>query len=274
MWVFNSLFGKAFEVIFYPFRSMSPWVGMCLISLLTALLMLFVFRLTSNQQGIRRVKNKIKAHLLELRLFKDNLGLSLKAQANIFRYNLTYIGYSAKPLLVMIVPLLLILIQLNFWFGYQSLSPAQKTLVKVKLDESHDPMAIDISLAASLGLDVETPPLRIEEEREVSWRIRPSRNGLHELTLSVNGQKVTKKVAVGAKPLARISPKKVRDFLDELFNPGESPLPRNLPLKTWEVVYPPKKMNLFGWHIHWLIVYFVLSIIFAFAFKGVFRVEI
>jgi hypothetical protein len=33
-------------------------------------------------------------------------------------------------------------------------------------------------------------------------------------------------------------------------------------------------MDLFGRHLHWLVVYFVLSIIFGFAFKGVFKVEI
>jgi len=40
MWVFNSIFGKIFEILFIPFRSMSPWVGMIIISFLTALLML------------------------------------------------------------------------------------------------------------------------------------------------------------------------------------------------------------------------------------------
>jgi hypothetical protein len=33
-------------------------------------------------------------------------------------------------------------------------------------------------------------------------------------------------------------------------------------------------MNLSGWHIHWLVVYFALSIILGFGFKGVFKVEI
>ncbi len=133
MWIFNSAFGKIFNLIFFPFRSMNPWVGMILISFLTALLMLFVFRFTSNQEGIKRVKNKIKAHLLELRLFKDSMSLSFKAQGNILRCNLRYISYSTKPMLVMIIPLILILIQLNFWFGYEALTPGQETILKVKL---------------------------------------------------------------------------------------------------------------------------------------------
>jgi hypothetical protein len=275
MWVFNSILGKIFELILFPFRGMSPWVSMTLISFLTAFLMLFVFRLTSNQKGIKQVKNKIKAHLLEFRLFKDSLSLSLRAQANILRYNLRYIGYSAKPLLVMIIPLVLILIQLNLWFGHQALSPGEKTILKVKLQAAQNPLAADIALELSAGLDVETLPLRIEKEGEIDWRLQAREKGIHELALTVNGQKLTKKVYVGQVSLDKISPVKVQgNFIDELFNPGEAPLPKGLPLKSIEVAYPSRKMSLFGWHLHWLIAYFALSIVFAFAFKGLFRVEI
>ena len=275
MWIFNSIFGKIFEFIFIPFRNLSPWVGMTLISLLTALLMLLIFRYTSNQEGIRKVKNKIKAHLLEIRLFKDSLALSLKAQGNILRSNIKYIGYSGKPLLVMIIPLILILVQLNFWFAYQSLRPGEVTIVKVKLQEDQNILDLDLKVEPPPSLAIETPPLRIEEQQEINWRLRAREKGFHSLVFKINGQNFTKKIAVAQKPLTRISPLKVqRNFFDELFNPGESPLSKDLPVKSIEVKYPAKNMNLFGWHIHWIIVYFALSIIFGFALKGIFKVEI
>ena len=244
--------------------------------------MLFVFRFTSNQEGIRQVKNKIKAHLLELRLFKDSLSLSLKAQGSILRNNLKYIGYSAKPLLVMIIPLFLILAQLNLWFGYDALTPGQETILKVKLEEGHNPLDINLALESSSGFEIQTHPLRIEEEREINWRLKAREKGVHDLTFIVNGQRLTKKVAVGQKPLSKISPLKVRhNFINELLYPGESPFSGDLPIKTIEVKYPSKSMNLFGWNIPrpwkippWLIVYFVLSIILGFVLKGIFKVEI
>lgn len=275
MWIFNSIFGKIFEFIFIPFRNLSPWIGMILISLLTGLLMLLIFRYTSNQEGIKRVKNKIKAHLLEIRLFKDSLALSLKAQGNILRSNIRYIGYSGKPMLVMIIPLILILIQLNFWFAYQSLRPGEVTILKVKLQEGQNILDLDLKVEFPPSLAIETPPLRIEEQQEINWRLRAREKGLHSLTFEINGQSFTKKIAVAQKPLTRISPLKVqRNFIDELFNPVEAPLSKDIPVKSIEIKYPAKNMNLFGWHIHWIIVYFALSIIFGFALKGVFKVEI
>jgi uncharacterized membrane protein (DUF106 family) len=275
MWVFNSIFSKIFEIVFFPFKSMTPWIGMIFISFLTSLLMLCVFRFTSHQQGIKQVKNKIKAHLLEIRLFKDSLNVSLRAQGNILRYNLKYIGYSVKPLMVMIIPLILILIQLNLWFGHQSLTPGQEVILKAEVDEGQSLLDTEFIIESSSALVIETPPLRIEETREVNWQLLAKETGIHELSVTVNGHRIVKKVAVAQKPLSRISPVKVRrNFIDELFHPGEAPLPSNHPIKSLEIKYPLNHLSLFGWRIHWIIVYFALSIIFGFTFKGIFKVEI
>ncbi len=275
MWIFNSSFSKLFELIFLPFRDMSPWIGMSIISLLTGFLMLLVFRFTSNQKGIRKVKNKIKAHLLEFRLFKDSLSITLKAQGNILRYNLKYLSYYGKPMLVMIIPLILILFQLNLWFGYQALAPGETAILKVELEEGINLLNLELTIEPSKGFDIETPPLRIQEEREINWRLRAREKGIHNLTIVADNHRITKKVAVAQKPLSKISPLRIRrNFIEELINPGESPLSGDLPIKAIEVKYPAKKMNLFGWQIHWLIIYVVFAVILSFAFRRLFKVEI
>lgn len=275
MWIFNSAFGKIFDILFLPFRNMSPWVAMILMSFLTGFLMLFVFKWTSNQKGIRKVKNKIKAHLLELRLFKDNLGLSLRAQGNILRCNLRYIGYSAKPMAVMIIPLVLIIIQLNFWFGYESLSPGEPSILKIKLKENQNPLEARVEIEPSSALVMDDYPLRIEEAHEIDWRFYAREPGIHRLSISIDGKTIDKKISVAQKPLSKISPLKPgKDFLKQALYPTEPPLNGDLPVQEIEVRYPTKNMNLFGWGIHWLIVYFVLSIVFGFALKGIFKVEI
>lgn len=248
---------------------------MILVSFLTAIFMLFVFRFTSNQKGIREVKNKIKAHLLELRLFKDSLSLSLEAQGKILLCNLKYISYSLKPMLVMIIPLVLILSQLNLWFGHKPLILGERTILKVKVNESAEVSDIDFALESSPGLEAETPPLRIDAQNEMDWSLKAKENGSQVLVLKVEGKSISKRVEVSPKTLVKVSAIKVRrNFFDELLNPGEKPIPSELPLKKIEVDYPPQSMNLFGWNIHWIIIYFVLSIIFSFSFRRLFKVEI
>ncbi|MBN1271786.1 MAG: hypothetical protein JXB26_05890 [Candidatus Aminicenantes bacterium] len=282
MWVFNTVINKIFDIFFFPFRKLSPWFAMIFISLLTAALMLIVFRLTSNQKGIKRVKNLIKAHLLEIRLYKGNMSVSFKAQGKILLTNLKYISYTLKPLLIMIVPLVLILIQLNLWFGHHSLEPGAQTILKVHLRQKIDPFAADLKILPSPVFEVETHPLRISENNEIDWRIRADKEGHHNLNLMVDGRPISKSLIVGSNSLAKVSTSRTNNkFFDLLFNPGESPIPGDTPISSIEIQYPEKKFDLFGWKIGtfigvpgWLWIYFVLSIIFAFAFKGLFKVDI
>ncbi len=275
MWIFNSIIGTIFKILFFPFQNMNPWISMTVVSLLTGLLMLVIYKYTSNQEGIKKIKDKIKAHLLELRLYKDSLSISLKAQGNILRANFRYIGYAFKPLLVMIIPVVLILIQLDARFAYQSLNPGQRTILRVQLEEGVPLMDTEIDIKTGSGIILETPPLRITENNEINWRIRAEENGKHVITITSDGQEYTKSISVGQKQLIRISPLRIRkNFFREFLHPIESPLPKKSEIKDIEITYPSKKMNLFGLHIHWLIVYFVLSIIIGFSLKGFFKVDI
>lgn len=276
MWVFNSLFGKLFDGIFFFFLNMSPWVSMIVVSLLTGMLMLSIFRLTSNQEGIKKAKNKIKAHILELRLFQDNLGISLRSQGKILTTNLKYLSHTAKPMLIMIVPLVLVLIQLNFRFAYLPFQTGQQALVKVILKPDLNPSETAVELTPlSAGIVVETPGIRIDEEREIDWRIRITGEGRHEFAIESGGEKVIKRIDAGGKSLRTLSPIKVgAGFLDQLFYPAEKPMASTLPFQSVTITYPERKMNLFGWKMHWIIAYFFLSMVFGFGLKGVFKVDI
>lgn len=275
MGVVNLVAAKIVDVLVLPFRGLSPWFAMIFVSLATAFLMLWIFKLTSNQERIKKAKNAIKAHLLELRLFKDNMRISLRAQGKILKANLAYVTGNLKPMLVMIVPVVLVLAQLNLWFGAAALRPGEQTLVKVGIDEAKDPLAMEIGLEPSAGIAVETPGVRVADEHEIAWRIRALAEGPATLTFDVAGRTIVKPVAIGGRALAKVSPLTVdRSIFRQLLYPGEKPLPADTPLRSIEVLYQAKDLSLFGVSVNWLVAYFILSIIFGFAFKGIFKVEI
>jgi uncharacterized membrane protein (DUF106 family) len=275
MWSVNTVLGKFFDFLFLPFRSLNPWAGMVFISLLTGLLMLFIYRLTSNQAGIRQVKDRIKAHLLELRLYKDNMSVTMKAQGKILSANLKYIVLNFKPLLVMIVPLILILAQLNLWFGSSPLEVGRPAIFKLKLAPNTRPLDMEFVLKAPPQIAVETPPLRLEELNEVDWRINPESPGIYHLAVETGGKSFHKTVVVGGLPLQKVSSLKVqRNVLNEILYPGEKPLPGGDPVRSMELLYPGARLRLLGLRVHWLIAYLALSIVFGFALKKPFKVEI
>ena len=59
-----------FHLIFMPFQGLNSAVGLFVVSVLTGIVMLIIFRYTSNQKGIEQVKNRIKAYFLEMKLYR------------------------------------------------------------------------------------------------------------------------------------------------------------------------------------------------------------
>ncbi|MDD8026565.1 MAG: hypothetical protein PHI34_08615 [Acidobacteriota bacterium] len=273
--ILNAAVGGLFDALFAVLRPLGPEAAMAIVSLLIGLFMLFVFKKTSNQAGIRRAKDRIKAHLLELRLYKSDFGQTMRSQGRILAANGRYFLYALKPMLVMIVPILLVLVQLDARFGARALEPGETVLVKVKIDPSIDWTAVEPVLEAPAGAVVETPPLRIEEEHEVDWRVRASAAGRHVLTVRIGALTGTKDLAVRQPSPATIAPLKVRrGGWAELLHPGEKPLPKDSGIASIETAYPAARLNYFGWRMHWLVAFFLLSIAFGFGLKGFFKVEI
>jgi uncharacterized membrane protein (DUF106 family) len=275
MHVVNVVFGGIVGAVLWPFRSLGPWPGLVAVSLLTALLMLEVYKLTSNQTAIRRAKDRIKAHLLEMRLYKDNMRVTLGAQGAILKANLAYMAANLKPLAVMIVPLVLILAQLSVWYDRAPLRAGEETLIKVRFDPVVDPLALDLSLETPPGIEITAPVVRIADEHEAAWRIKAVAPGAGRLTVRIGRLSVEKTIAVGAAAPARVSALATRgSFWKRVLYPGEAPLPAETPVRSVEVLYPAARLAAFGLAVHWLIAYLVLSIVFGFALKGVFKVEI
>jgi hypothetical protein len=275
MTIVNLVFGGIVGAVMLPFRTLSPWFGMVAVSLLTALLMLEVYKLTSNQAAIRRAKDRIKAHLLEMRLYKDNLRVTLAAQGAIVKANLAYMAANLKPLAVMIAPLVLILAQLSLWYDRAPLRPGEETLIKARVEASADPVSLGLELEAPPGLEITSPAVRISDLSEVVWRVRAVSAGTGRFILRTGGRTIEKSVAVGGPPMAKVSALASRgSFWQRVLYPGEAPLPAGTAVRSVEILYPAKRLTAFGLGIHWLVAYLVLSVVFGFALKGVFRVEI
>ena len=99
MWIINSIAGAVINGALLPFRGVSPMVGLTVFSLVSDVAMLYVFKWTSDQEGLDLVKRKIYAGIFEIRLFNDDMRAILAAQRDILRYNLSYLRLSLRPLM-------------------------------------------------------------------------------------------------------------------------------------------------------------------------------
>jgi len=267
MSLINTPLRALFDALMSPFRDLSPWVTLIPISLVTAVVLLLIFKRTSNQDALIAVKAKITAGLFEIRLFNDDLRSMFRAQGQILRRTLTYMRLSLVPMLWTLPPLILLIAQLQFHYGYDGFVPGQTTQLQVVLKPDAVPGGKpEISVDAPEGITIVEPAVWVPSLREMAWRVDVSARGAYTLELSMGGVAISKLVdATGA--IVRRSPIRVRGFLDELIYPGELVLPADSPFESITIDYDDATVNFFGFGIHWLIVFFLVSIAFAFALR-------
>ncbi|MFQ5743411.1 MAG: hypothetical protein ACE5HV_07465, partial [Acidobacteriota bacterium] len=63
-------------------------------------------------------------------------------------------------------------------------------------------------------------------------------------------------------------------FLDQLLNPSEPPLPPSSPVESISLDYPEREVSLLGWKTHWLVVFFILTMVVAFALRKPFDISL
>jgi hypothetical protein len=268
MWYFDLALTRLFDALVWPFQRW-PAGGLLFISVLTGVAMLLVFKATSNQRAIRRTRDLIRAHILAMRLFRDDARVVVDSQKKVLRTNLSYLRYAVVPIVFILPVVVLIMVQLNLRYGPAPARPGEAVLVRATFDGALDE---DASLEGPPGVAVETTALRIPYKREADWRIRPAKAGTYELLLKSKGATHAKALVVGEAGVGRVSSRRVSGIWSQLMNPGERPLSSNV--RTIDVKYPSRENKIFGLGVHWVITFFVVSLVAAFALKGVLKTEV
>lgn len=274
MTVLNSILQTLVNGFLYPFRQF-PIVALILISIVTAVGMLLVFKKTSNQTALEAVKRRIHACLFEIRLFNDDLRAIFRAQFEILRTNLSYLRLQLVPLIFILPPMILLLTQLQPHYGYQGLHIGEPVLVKVLVDESlagegAEKPALDLDVPQ--GLALETPAVWIPSRGELAWRMVAEQAGDYDLTVRLGDDSFVKSVQVSEEFVSRSPLRAVPGFMDQLLYPAEKPLPKGAPVRAIELTYPEDPTFLFM--PRWMWIFFVLTIVFAFALRKPMKVTI
>jgi len=234
--------------------------------------MLLVFGRFSNQKQLKKAKARLQAHVLSVRLFQDQLKVVLKAYPRILGGVLGYLRHALKPAALLFVPLLVLTVVLEPYFGYEPLKAEENFLITAKVEKPEQLEAVKLELPP--GLRETAPPVHVLAEREIVWRVMADVPGRFNVNIQLDGQSYTKTLMVG-EGLARVTTGRWRaGFWDHLFDASESMLPRGAPLAAIEVGYSPRLINLGLVEWNWIIVLFFAAIIAALLLKKPFGVEI
>ena len=79
--------------------------------------MVVLFGYTSDQKAIGIAKDQLKAHLLAVRLYRDQIPVVMGSYGKILRGTGRYLKLAFKPLLYVIIPITLLMVQIDRYLG-------------------------------------------------------------------------------------------------------------------------------------------------------------
>jgi hypothetical protein len=265
-----------------PIGVLPGWLSATIVAAATGLLLLVVFKYTSNQRAIRRVRDDIKAHLLAVKLFKDSLSVTFRAQGRILLGALRLAFFAVVPMLVMLLPVCLLLGQLALWYQSRPLRVGEEAVVTLKLgtQDWRDASATnaespwpDVRLEPTSAAEVAVGPVRVLSKREICWNVRACENGYHRLLFQVDAQTADKELAIG-KGFMRLSTRRPGwSWSDVLLHPRERPFRPDSPVESIQIDYPARASWTSGtdW---WVVYWFAMSMVAALCFRPWLNVSI
>lgn len=264
---------QLFTFILRPFENGHAHAGMIFISLITGAVMLFLFKLTSNQEAMKEVKTKISAYFLEMRLYKDDVSAVVGSQRRILLANLHYMKLAVVPAVVMIVPVILIMVQLNLRYAQTGLVPGDMAIVKVKVEDGVDVVREGLQITTGSGLAKASPAVRIAALGETDWKIKLTEMGVHDLKITSASGEMTIPVFGSTRLIPIFGAFRKSSLLETILNPGAPRIPDGMPIESVQITYPPMS---FGWGIvslSWLWSFLIISMAFGVVLKFVLKVE-
>ena len=270
--IFNSIVDSVLRLYYAAFSWAPPAVGLTVLSVLVGVAMLWVFGKTSDQARMKAVKNKVWAALFELRVYVDEPRVTWRAQKSLFAANLRYMGLALRPALFMILPMALLLLHLEAFYGRAPLPVGREAIVTMGMSRDWNPNSPAPELAPPPEVRVTGPAVRAIAVREVSWRIQPVSAVSGKLTFLVDGQNIGKTIVAG-RPQRFVPGRSVNSLVQTLWSPDEKRIPSSQ-VEWIEIRYPDASLPIFGIQWNWLVWFFAVSLAAALLLKKRFGVVI
>ena len=257
---------------FKLFLFTSPLAIVVVFSIVIGLLMIVLFGYTSNQKAIKVAKDQLKAHLLAVRLFQDQLHVVMGSYGRILRGTGRYLKLAFMPLLYVIIPITLLIVQLDRYLGSTGILANAPFLLTVRVNNSD--AVNDVFLELPPEVTMTAPAVHVPAAHEIVWRLAASKEGTYEIRFAGAGENVTKTLHVSSE-LVRVSPVRLRGhFWERLFSSTESAVPDSSPIDSVAIDYPERNIEIAGYEINWIWLFFILSMIAGFIFKEMLGIQV
>ncbi|QDV09391.1 hypothetical protein Poly30_49490 [Planctomycetes bacterium Poly30] len=247
----NRAVTKFFDLVLTPLEAISDEFALLFVSGVFGVLALWIFKHISWQKGIKATKNKIKGHLIEIRLYQDDLVVVSKAILKVLWRNVQYLFLNFGPFIPLAIPFALVAAQMVVRYGFEPADVQQVQATRLAGDgitlsiEGDTDAIADLSIELPEGLTRVAPLPRIPGQKTASTEFFAEAPGVYDIVLRTRGQEIKKRFVAGAadEDVRTMQPERVTGFLSALLWPAEDTL-EGTGLTHVAFVYPESDL---GW---------------------------
>ncbi|HOX39665.1 MAG TPA: hypothetical protein PL033_16915 [Candidatus Brocadiia bacterium] len=269
---------KLFAAIMLPLGLLPPLPALIALSALIGAAFLWAFGKLSDRRKMRAAKDRVKAGLLEIRLFRHDLGAMTRAQFRTMSANLSYMAAMLKPMAIMLLPLALLAAQIEQRFGRLPLEIGETAIISFNLSGALPEDRSEIIAQTSDGLKVDSLLLFIPSSRTVEFRVKATGTGLQRVMLYVRGKPYEKSVVVkggGDGSIVVAQARRVSGgILTAIAHPCEPTFAGGGDVASASVGYKTASYRILGLNMGWVWIFLAASILSALAFRRTLGVEI
>jgi hypothetical protein len=283
----NRLTTAVFDVLLAPLEFFGDAVALILVSGIFGILALLVFKQISWQAGIKATKDKIKGHMIAIRIYQDDLAVVFGSVIKVLLRNLQYLGLNFGPIVPLLAPFVLILAQFVVRYAYQPLPvvseaelahrlPGRGTMVEVRSKKGHEAEFADLRLELPDNFRALSPLARSGAEGLAVQEIAAVAPGAGEIRLWIGDRVVgTKAIAAGDEVPRRLQPQRVAGFWSAWLFPAEDTLEADSPISSVSFEYPERDLGMLpGGELGVMLTFLVASMAFGIAILKPLNIQI
>jgi len=260
MTALNSALTAFFDVVLTPLEWLGDATALIVVSGIFGVLALLAFKYISWQRGIKAAKDRIKGHMIEIRIYQDDLKVVVFAVAKVLLHNVQYLGLNFGPIVPLAIPFMFITAQFVVRYAYDPLPltsagaqvmAGRGTLLSIELAAGHaaDVRALRVILPS--GLKAVSPLVRAASEGKAFQEFVAVKAGEHEIVLELGGVRETKLVVAGSESTRKMQPRRVssRDWLNfvdtqrwPVLWPAEPAFSSDSPFRVVAIEYPTREL--------------------------------
>ena len=275
----NGLVTQLFDLLLIPFEAMGREVSMIAVGGIFGILALVVFKHISSQKGIKGAKDKIKGHMIAIRLYQDDLAVVGTSIAKVLLRNLQYVGLNFGPFIPLAIPFVFVIAQMVVRYSFDPLPvvaveqvdgmlAGQGTELRIEFKDDAKARAGELEVVLPEGLLATSPLVRSAGAGVAFQEIVAVAPGEHEVELRFpDGTSFTKLIVAGDEAPRMMQPERVTGMFSAALWPAEESFGGDSPIAHVAFVYPERDC---GWLplsgplgvMTWFV---VASMVFAFA---------